>query len=134
MAKSDIWRTVILSSICELIVIVVVAIFLIVFFPAYFPYVILGTIGLLVIYFSIKYRIYKPIFSKPSMEPRDEIVGQEGITMTDLAPRGQVKLRNEVWSGRSTSGTIPKGIKIKVIELDGIQLIVQPLQEADRRS
>lgn len=134
MANSDIWRTVIISSLCEIIVIGVITIFLIVFFPTYFIIILLGAIGVLVLYFVVKYRIYKPIFSKPSIEPRDEVVGQEGVTITDLAPRGQVKLRNEIWSARSDLGTIRSGTKVKVIELDGIQLIVQILQEADRRS
>jgi membrane-bound serine protease (ClpP class) len=134
MVDSNIWRTVFLSSICEIIIIVVIAVFLMAFYPALILYILLGTTGILVLYFAIKYRIYKPIFSKPSREPRDDLIGQEGVTITDLAPRGQVKLRNEVWSARSTSGNILQGIKVKVLELDGIQLIVEPLEESDRRS
>jgi len=134
MAKSEVWRTVILSSLCELIILTVVAIILMIFFPAYLIYILLGVICVLILYFSIKYLIYKPVFNKPARELRDDLIAQEGVAVTDLAPRGQVKLRNEVWSARTISGTILYGTKVKVVELDGIQLIVEPLQKLNGRA
>jgi membrane protein implicated in regulation of membrane protease activity len=133
MGKSDLWYTIIVSSICELVVICVVAVALILFYPAYFPYVLLGAGGVVIVYFYMKHRIYKPLYSKPIQQPRDEIIGQIGVALTDLTPRGQIKLRNETWSGRSDSGTISKGTKVKVVNMDGIQIIVQPLEDLDRR-
>ncbi len=133
MAKSELWRTVLISSICELVIIGVATIFLALIYPVYFLYILLGAIGVTILYFYVKYRIYKPVFNKPILQPRDEIIGQVGVSITDLAPRGQIKLRNEIWSGRSDSGTIRQGTKVKVINMDGIQIIVEPLQDSERR-
>jgi membrane protein implicated in regulation of membrane protease activity len=133
MSKSELWYSVLVSSICELIVIGVIAFVLILFYLAYFLYILLGAIGVVILYLSVKHHIYKPLFIKPTQQPRDEIIGQVGVVITDLAPRGQIKLRNEIWSGRSDSGTIRQGMKVKVVNMDGIQLIVQPLQDSERR-
>jgi len=133
MAKSELWRTVLISSICELVIIGVATIFLALIYPVYFLYILLGAIGVAILYFYVKYHIYKPVFSQPIRQPRDEIIGQVGVSITDLAPRGQIKLRNETWSGRSDSGTIRQGTKVKVINMDGIQIIVEPLQDSERR-
>jgi membrane protein implicated in regulation of membrane protease activity len=133
MSKSDLWYSVIVSSICEFVVVGVIAIVLILFYPAYFPYILLGAIGGVILYVYMKYRIYKPVYNQPIRQPRDDIIGQVGVAIQDLAPRGQIKLRNEVWSGRSDSGTIREGTKVKVVDMDGIQIIVQPLQDSERR-
>ncbi len=63
------------------------------------------------------------------IDPQDEMKGQLGITITDLTPRGQVKIRSRVWSARSIAGFVQSGMKIKVIQMDGIILKVEPMQE-----
>jgi membrane-bound ClpP family serine protease len=131
MSDSGLWTTILLTSICELIIIIGVAVVLIIYFPALTFVVILGAIGVVAVYLWMKYRIYKPIVKRPSTEIRDEIVGKTGQVITDLKPRGQVKIRNEVWSARSASGFIPNGTKIEVIEMEGIFLVVQPIPESN---
>ncbi|HUY00712.1 MAG TPA: NfeD family protein [Candidatus Deferrimicrobium sp.] len=127
MFNSELWRTIILTSLCEFSVIIIVAVVLIVFYPALTLYIILGAIGVVALYVWMKYRIYKPIVNRPSTEIQDELIGKIGLAITDLNPRGQVKMRNEVWSARTASGFIPYGTKIEVIEMEGIQLVVQPI-------
>ena len=80
---------------------------------------------LLAIYIWISYYIYKPVATHQQVDPQDELKDQLGIAITDLTPRGQVKIRGRVWRARSKSGFIPSGTKIKVIQMDGIKLIVE---------
>ncbi len=53
------------------------------------------------------------------------MVGQEGIAFTALTPSGQVRVHGELWSAESIDGNIPKGAKIIVTEIHGLQLKVQ---------
>jgi len=69
------------------------------------------------------------VFTHQQVDPQDELKDQLGITITDLTPRGQVKIRSRAWSARSKSGFIPSGTKIRVIQMDGIHLIVESIQE-----
>lgn len=127
MVDSRLWRYVLFSSITELAIILIVAIILIAIYPTLFIYITIGAICALIITIVIHYYIYKPIFAHKAIDPQEELIGQEGTALTDLTPRGQVKLRHEVWSAHSTSGTIQAGSKIKVIQVEGIQLIVQQI-------
>ncbi len=131
MFDSRLWRYIFLTAILEIVIIIVVAIILIVYYPALTIYIIIGAIAATVIYLWISYYIYKPVFSHKAIEPRDEIVGQLGKTITDLNPRGQVKIRNETWSAKSASGFISAGTIIKVIQMDGIKVIVEIFQESN---
>jgi membrane protein implicated in regulation of membrane protease activity len=133
MTDSETWRVVLLTSIFELAVIITVAGLLIFFYPAYAIYVIIGAICVIIIYFWLKYRIYEPIVTKKTIEFQDEIIGKRGKAITDLKPRGQVKIRNEVWSARSASGFITSNTKIEVVQVDGIQLVVKTLKELNGR-
>ncbi|MHA1648575.1 MAG: NfeD family protein [Candidatus Helarchaeota archaeon] len=128
MRSSELWKYLILTSICEFFIIILIAAFLIVFYPSLTLYIILGAVGVTVVYLIVKYRIYRPIIEHRPMDPQDEIVGKTGVAVTDLNPRGQVKIRNEVWSAQSASGFIPSGTKIQVIKMEGILLIVKILQ------
>lgn len=129
MVDWKMWRFILFTAVPEIIIAVMVAVILIVTFPVYTLYILLGTTAFLVIYIWISYYIYKPVAKHQQVNPQDELIGQLGITITDLSPRGQVKIRQEPWSARIKSGFLPSGTKIKVIEMDGIQLIVEKIQD-----
>lgn len=123
------WRFILLTAIVEIIIAIVITIILIINFPGYAVVIILAVIGILILYLWIRYYIYKPVIHHHAIDPRDEIMGQMGVAITDLTPRGQVKIRREVWSARSMTGSIVAGTKIEVIEMDGIHLIVKHIKE-----
>lgn len=124
MFDSKLWRYIFLTAILEIVIIIIISIVLIAFYPAYSIYIILGSLGVIILYLWISYHIYKPVFEHKVVQPQDEIIGNLGVAITDLNPRGQVKIRDEAWSARSVSGFIISGSKIKVIQIEGIQLIV----------
>ena len=62
----------------------------------------------------------------PKKTGREELIGQEGVVTTDLAPKGVVQLQAERWTARSVGPDIPAGVKVRVIGLEGLTLQVEP--------
>ncbi len=56
-----------------------------------------------------------------------EFIDRIGIVVEELKPRGQIKLRGEIWQAFSKNGhTINIGEKVKVLERRGLTLVVEP--------
>ena len=55
-----------------------------------------------------------------------EEVGAGGMAQTLLAPTGIAYAGGEAWSARSRSGEITPGTPIRVVEVKGLELIVEP--------
>jgi membrane-bound serine protease (ClpP class) len=55
------------------------------------------------------------------------VIGQVGVVRTDLAPRGHVQVGGELWSAKGVEGeeNIPAGTRVKVVQVEGIHLLVQ---------
>lgn len=61
---------------------------------------------------------------------RDEqLVGQQGTVVRDLAPTGVVQVASEEWTAESVRGTPRKGDRIRVVEMEGLKLKVEPAEE-----
>ena len=58
------------------------------------------------------------------------IINQEGLVVEDINSiegTGQVKINGELWSAICTgNNTISKGTTIKVLEVQGVKLLVEP--------
>lgn len=127
MVDWKLWRFIFLTSILEIVIIIIVAAVLGTVFPQYLFYIVLGAIIAAIVYVWISYYIYKPVVKHQRVEPQDELIGKLGVAITDLTPRGQVKIRTRAWSARCTSKSVAAGTKVKVIQMDGIQLIVEEI-------
>jgi membrane protein implicated in regulation of membrane protease activity len=60
-------------------------------------------------------------------------VGKEGIVMEDVEPnslKGKVKISHQIWSATSDA-IIPKGAKVRVIDWEGVHVIVEELEEEE---
>lgn len=60
--------------------------------------------------------------------------GDVGVVKSDeLNPEGQVSLKGEVWSAKCVDGFWPvlKGEQVKVVKIEGVHLLVQPLDSED---
>lgn len=59
------------------------------------------------------------------------IIGKKGIVVQDINPTigvGQIKVSGEVWSAKTSDETIiPKGSQIKIIQIDGVKAVVEPI-------
>lgn len=52
-----------------------------------------------------------------------------GTAQTDLEPEGKIFVHGEIWEARS-QGRIPKGARVRVREIDGLTLVVEPVPES----
>ena len=63
----------------------------------------------------------------------DALIGQTAVVVTDISNidgRGNVKLRDIIWSARSADGSkILSGAHVKIIEINGVKLIVENIED-----
>lgn len=65
-----------------------------------------------------------------SMNQKYELlVGKQGITQSVLRPVGTIQINNESYSAVSNGQWLEKGIKIKVVQVDGTKILVEKLKE-----
>jgi membrane protein implicated in regulation of membrane protease activity len=118
--------------------------------------VILGAFAILVPDFSI-FSIYAPLIAlvagvpaaaitiftyrrlatpdkSPTTTSADSLVGLEGLVTVPVihdAPRGKVKIKQEVWSAITRSHhPIPAHQRVRVVSVEGIILVVEPAHPA----
>jgi len=65
-----------------------------------------------------------------SASPRPDLLGREGIALTDLRPSGTVLLGEERVDAVSESEWIEDGTDIRVVSSEGYRLVVRPLRPA----
>ena len=85
------------------------------------------TAGFTLIAFLIAYVVLRVQRKKPQTG-QESLVGQIGIAATDIGGGGQVKLQGVRWSAK-TSGRIPKGQKVRIIEIKQTTVTVEAVDE-----
>jgi membrane-bound serine protease (ClpP class) len=58
----------------------------------------------------------------------NELLGKEGITLTVLRPAGTAEIEGNKIDVIAESEFLEKGIKIKVIKVDGIKVVVRQIK------
>ncbi len=58
----------------------------------------------------------------------DALLDETGEALSDIDPTGSVRIQGEIWKAESVAGLIVKGAKIKVKQIKGLLLIIEPLQ------
>jgi membrane-bound serine protease (ClpP class) len=85
--------------------------------------------ALLVVFFATVVNAALRARHLPPSDDRMRVVGQTGIVQHDLDPEGIVQVASESWSARSAGGPIPMGTPVRVLEVDGLRLLVEPVEE-----
>jgi membrane protein implicated in regulation of membrane protease activity len=62
---------------------------------------------------------------QPPVQPDEELIGMVGEVVTPCRPRGQVRVRGELWSAICASGAEP-GAEVRVEAVDELSLVVAP--------
>lgn len=55
------------------------------------------------------------------------IVGETGVTVSDLDPEGQISVHGELWYAESSDGFVGKGTKVKVTSVSNLKLTVRKI-------
>lgn len=68
----------------------------------------------------------------------DALIGETGIVITDIKPftPGQVKIAGKEWTAvcENENLTVPKGEKVTVHSIQGVKLIVEPVEEERKKA
>ena len=62
----------------------------------------------------------------------DRLVGKTGVIISDISEThtvGQVKVEGEIWTAKSDCAPLVKDEKIKVLAIEGVKLIVEPVEQ-----
>ena len=59
------------------------------------------------------------------------MIGKTGATVTDLTPKGEVRVLGEIWRAESSSGNIQKNENVTVKALKGLVIIVEKAQDSE---
>jgi membrane-bound serine protease (ClpP class) len=65
---------------------------------------------------------------KKAVSGKEELIGAKGVVKTPLEPFGHIFILGELWRGKAVSGTIAKDTEVRVIDKEGLTLIVEPLE------
>lgn len=63
------------------------------------------------------------------MTGAEPLIGAQGIAVTDLKPKGQIRVLSEFWRAKTENEWITKGQKVEVVGRDGLVLVVRPMKE-----
>lgn len=77
------------------------------------------------------YRRMAPPNEEPTTQTASNFAGALGQVMTAVVPdrpRGKVKVGHQEWSAVSVAGTIPVGAHVRVLRVDGVILVVEPVE------
>jgi membrane protein implicated in regulation of membrane protease activity len=60
---------------------------------------------------------------------KEALIGAKGNATSDLKPKGEVRVMGEFWEATAKNGEVATGQAIEVIGVDGIFLVVQPVEQ-----
>jgi membrane-bound serine protease (ClpP class) len=74
-----------------------------------------------------------PIRRRSKLTGPEAMIGKTGTAITDLKPKGEVRVEGEIWRAESLSGDIAKGEQVNVKALKGLVVMVEKVQEQAKK-
>jgi membrane-bound serine protease (ClpP class) len=90
------------------------------------PWLLALVAALLAGFFLLVVRAVVAARKLPAPAGMDALVGEVGVTLGPLEPRGEVRVAHERWSAEAARGAIPAGTPVRVVGRQGLKLIVEP--------
>ena len=72
----------------------------------------------------IFYRIGSRALRRRPVSGLGSVVGDKGKVVSPLNPDGVIRIGDELWEAKSSSGSLDTGEEVTVVEQDGLKLIV----------
>lgn len=66
-----------------------------------------------------------PLRHRSKLTGPEPLIGKTATAITDLTPKGEVRVMGEIWRAESLSGNIEKGEQVKVKALNGLVVMVE---------
>jgi membrane-bound serine protease (ClpP class) len=89
---------------------------------------------LAVAFFSLVVTKVRTAMRRPQATGPSALVGERGVTLSPLDPKGQVRVRGEIWKARTEGGVLLKDERIEVLSVEGLTLVVRRLAGPDTGS
>ncbi len=83
----------------------------------------IAIIALWLLYYGLKATEYKVQTGK------EAIIGASGKATTDINPNGTVRVNGEFWQATTKEESIEQGRTVKVVNMEGMFLVVKPVEE-----
>jgi len=92
-----------------------------------------GLVALWIVKDVVMFPILRVAYESESGSGVDAICGALGVVTQSLKPAGYVRLGSELWKAELVSGDGPvsEGSAIRVVEVHGLTLIVEPLSASE---
>lgn len=92
-------------------------------------WVIVPVAGFLVLFFVTVVNAALRARHLPHAIGSQRMIGLEGVVERDLGPEGVVLVASEEWSARSTGGPLPRGTRVRVVNVERLRLDVEPMEQ-----
>ncbi len=92
------------------------------------PLVIVPVAIFAAVFFLVVVRAAMRLRHRTSTTRDEQLIGLEGIVLQDLHPTGVVQVASEHWTAESIRGTPRKGDHVRVVEMEGLKLKVEPTE------
>jgi membrane-bound ClpP family serine protease len=64
----------------------------------------------------------------------EAMIGRQARVIEDINPEGKIEFNNEIWTAFTKGGKIDKGDKVRILDTEGLVLIVEGGDEKEKRS
>jgi len=65
---------------------------------------------------------------------KEALIGAKGVATSDLQPRGEVRVMGEFWEATAKDASIAAGQSVEVVSMDGVYLVVKPVEAAEQKA
>jgi membrane-bound serine protease (ClpP class) len=120
-------RVVFLLYVLDEIIVGIVIFLLMYYFTNWNIWTVVTVVIIFALFFLFMLYVFLPQFKKPQTG-KEELIGLMCTALTTLDPHGQIKVQGEIWSARSFAGRIEKGCKVKIVDMDGLELLVKKIE------
>jgi membrane-bound serine protease (ClpP class) len=79
------------------------------------------------IFGAVVYKVAQARGMKVKAGP-EQLIGKTGTVVSDLAPRGEVKIEGEIWRAETLEAVVKQGESVEIVSREGLILRVKPKQ------
>jgi membrane-bound serine protease (ClpP class) len=83
----------------------------------------LGALAVWMLYKGVRANLSRVVTGK------EALIGARGVAVTDLKPKGEIRVVGEFWRATAKAGWIREGEGVEVVGLEGFFLVVRPYKE-----
>jgi membrane-bound ClpP family serine protease len=94
------------------------------------PWLLGGVAAALAVFFGFVVGAVMKARQLPRAAGIEAMEGETGVAVDDLNPAGRVRVLRENWSAQSVGPPISRGSTVRVVEVRGLRLVVEPARDA----